>query len=87
MNSEVKEKSFMVFGCGGHLDLWSEAVKIVEGIYAKKGKKAVYYDYRRHMKPDALLCVSRHMFIKDAWTLTTMKGKLIKVFVLKLAKL
>ena len=79
----MMEKTFLLFGCG-HDDLVrNAAINAVSNTFEKKGKTAVYFDSMVHIKPDALLYVTRSLFAtKEVFTyyVTTVGGKSVCSF-------
>lgn len=77
------EKTFILFGCGNNDEIRNAAIGAVANTFKKKGKTAVYFDSKVHIKPDALLYVTRSLFAaKGVFTyyVTTLKGKAVCTF-------
>jgi len=77
------EKTFILFGCGHNDEIRNAAIGAVSNTFAKKGKTAVYFDSKVHIKPDALLYVTVSLFAaKGAYTyyVTTVGGKAVCSF-------
>ena len=47
------EKTFILFGCGHDDIVRNAAINAVSNTFKKKGKMAVYFDTKVHIKPDA----------------------------------
>lgn len=77
------EKTFLLFGCGNNDEIRNAAINAVINTFKKKGKIAVYFDSKVHIKPDALLYVTVSLFaVKGAYTyyVTTVGGKAVCSF-------
>lgn len=77
------EKTFILFGCGYDDIVRNAAINAVSNTFKKKGKMAVYFDSKVHIKPDALLYVTVSLFAtKGAYTyyVATVSGKAVCSF-------
>ena len=77
------EKTFILFGCGHDDIIRNAAISAVSNTFKKKGKTAVYFDSKVHVKPDALLYVTASLFAsKGVYTyyITTVGGKSVCSF-------
>jgi len=72
----MKEKSFIIFGCGQNIELREKAIKMVEDLYRIKGAAAVNFNPEIHIKPDALLYVTKSVFM-DVYYITKVGGKAV----------
>jgi len=75
----MNEKSFILFGCGQNIELREKAIKAVERMYRKRGAVAIHFNPTIHVKPDALLYVSRSLFL-DVYYITKLNGKAVCSF-------
>ena len=77
------EKTFILFGCGHDDMVRNAAINAVLNTFKKRGKIAVYFDSKVHVKPDALLYVTVSLFAtKGTYTyyVTTVGGKAVCSF-------
>lgn len=77
------EKTFILFGCGNDDIVRNAAISAVSNTFTKKGKIAVCFDSKVHIKPDALLYVTKSLFAsKGEYTyyVTTVGGKAVCSF-------
>jgi len=75
----MKDKTFLLFGCGANDVMRDAAHKAVCELYGKVGFTARYFDFLNDVKPDALLYVYRS-HCDGIYYITTMKGKAVRSF-------
>lgn len=75
----MKEKTFLMFGCGSDQALQELATKMVIKRYEQSGKIARLFNPKLDLQPDALLFVSRSLF-GGFYYVTTLKGKAVVAF-------
>lgn len=77
------EKTFLLFGCGHNDEIRNAAISAVSNTFAKKGKTAVYFNDKIHLKPDACLYVSKSLFSTKGvfiYYVTTLNDKAVCTF-------